>query len=182
METRPTDMDCRAGFLAAARSFAPVCVRADRSACEDAGWSVGKYKIMARKNDRVTGIVIRNGQLLLIHRFREGNEYWVIPGGGVAEGEDFNAALRREMKEETGLEVISSRKLFDQLMDNGGKCVFYNCELEPGEPRLGGPESERQAAANQYHLTWIGINDLSTLPAIYPQPSKLIKILRDMRR
>ena len=40
---------------------------------------------MARTNKRVTGVVFNDGneKLLLIHRLKNGDEYWVFPGGGV---------------------------------------------------------------------------------------------------
>ena len=56
---------------------------------------------MARTKTRVTAVVLRGEKLLLIHRFREGKEYWIFPGG-VEEGEDLETALRREVLEETG--------------------------------------------------------------------------------
>jgi len=132
---------------------------------------------MARTNDRVTGIVIRAGKLLLIHRFRDGHEYWVFPGGGVEQGEDFESALKREMLEETGLGLISYQRLFDQTEKDGSRCIFYACELEPGQPRLGGPELQEQSPTNQHHLEWVDLKQLSRLEAVYPRPAKLIDYL-----
>ena len=37
--------------------------------------------------DRVSAIIINDGKILLIHRFRDGKEYWVLPGGGVEQSE-----------------------------------------------------------------------------------------------
>jgi 8-oxo-dGTP diphosphatase len=132
---------------------------------------------MARTNYRVTGVVIREGKLLLIHRLRDGNVYWVFPGGGVEEGEDFETALKREMMEETGLMLVSYQRLFDQLEKDGSSCIFYSCELEPGEPRLGGPELEEQSPNNQHHLEWVNLAQVSGFGMVYPRPAQLFGYL-----
>jgi ADP-ribose pyrophosphatase YjhB (NUDIX family) len=36
---------------------------------------------------RATAIIIENGKILLIKRIKSGMEYFVVPGGGVEEGE-----------------------------------------------------------------------------------------------
>ena len=132
---------------------------------------------MTRTNDRVTGVVIRDGKFLLIHRLRDGNEYWVFPGGGVEEGEDFETALKREMMEETGLMLVSYQRLFEQLEKDGSCCIFYSCELEPGGPCLGGPELEEQSPNNQHHLEWVNQEQLSGLVTVYPRHAKLLGYL-----
>ena len=53
-------------------------------------------------------IVMREGEVLLIRRGREpGRGRWALPGGAQRVGETVEAAGRRELREETGLEVGS---------------------------------------------------------------------------
>ena len=52
----------------------------------------------------VRGIIEKDGKLALIHK-RE-FDYYAFPGGGIDEGETYEEALIREVKEETGLIVI----------------------------------------------------------------------------
>jgi 8-oxo-dGTP diphosphatase len=58
---------------------------------------------------RCVGGVVRDGsgRLLMVRRARPpGEGLWTIPGGRVEPGEDDAAALARELKEETGLDVV----------------------------------------------------------------------------
>ena len=54
----------------------------------------------------VGAIAVANGRLLMVRRAREpGRGLWSLPGGHVEGGEYLSDALRREVKEETGLDV-----------------------------------------------------------------------------
>ena len=53
--------------------------------------------------------VLPNGQIVLIRRRDNGK--WGLPGGMVNWGQDLPTTLRRELKEETGLELIEIRRL-----------------------------------------------------------------------
>ncbi|MFG2090648.1 MULTISPECIES: NUDIX hydrolase [unclassified Spirillospora] len=58
---------------------------------------------------RCVGGIVRDGQgrLLMVRRGRPpGEGLWSIPGGRVEPGEDDPAAVARELKEETGLDVV----------------------------------------------------------------------------
>jgi ADP-ribose pyrophosphatase YjhB (NUDIX family) len=51
----------------------------------------------------VTAVITDDDRLLLIHR--TDNDRWALPGGGVELGETVSDAVRREVKEETGIDV-----------------------------------------------------------------------------
>jgi ADP-ribose pyrophosphatase YjhB (NUDIX family) len=54
---------------------------------------------------RVVVMLLRGAEILLMKHRRFGLSYWVLPGGALKEGEPLTACARREMREETGLEV-----------------------------------------------------------------------------
>lgn len=58
----------------------------------------------------VGGVARRDGSILLVHEHTlggEGPDQWVLPGGRVEPGELLDAAVKREVEEETGLTVGS---------------------------------------------------------------------------
>jgi 8-oxo-dGTP diphosphatase len=133
-----------------------------------------------RTNKRVSAIVTRKSDILLIHRRKEGDEYWVVPGGGVEDGETPEQGLTREVKEETSLDInkssliaTSKEKLTFENKEKEIEHYFYLCELSDGEPVLGGPEAEANSENNWFHLEWVNINHLSNLD-LYPNHLKQI--------
>lgn len=71
----------------------------------------------------VGGVVIHRKRVLLVRRKREPLKgQWSIPGGLVELGEELHQAVRRELKEETGLEVepLEIMAVFDRIMGAAG--------------------------------------------------------------
>ena len=54
---------------------------------------------------RAAALVLRGDEVLLVRHQKGGRTYWLLPGGGVEFGEPAPEAARREVQEETGLEV-----------------------------------------------------------------------------
>ncbi|MBR2558541.1 MAG: NUDIX domain-containing protein [Methanobrevibacter sp.] len=72
----------------------------------------------------VKGICEHNGKILLL-KIRSKSSHdaglWEIPGGKVKKGEFFDAALKREYKEETGLD-IEVESLYNVIQRNYTAC------------------------------------------------------------
>ena len=61
---------------------------------------------------RVTGILLRDNEILLVKQKVSESRNWSLPGGRVETGETLEQALIRELKEETGLTVQVGRLLY----------------------------------------------------------------------
>jgi 8-oxo-dGTP diphosphatase len=53
---------------------------------------------------RVSAVLRRRERILLCRHEKPGKEYWLLPGGGVESGESLIDALRRELREEVGID------------------------------------------------------------------------------
>ncbi len=71
---------------------------------------------------------MENGEILLVQRGRDpGRGLWAVPGGKVKPGEPMKTAARREVFEETGLEVeIGEAVWVGEYIDEGHHIVLID--------------------------------------------------------
>ncbi|MCG7533758.1 NUDIX hydrolase [Pseudoalteromonas sp. OOF1S-7] len=90
----------------------------------------------------VAVVIKRQGKLLLGERIgAHGAHTWATPGGHLEVGESIEQCARREVREETGLELTQLTRLeyTNDIFESEGKhyiTLFMLGECEKGEPQL----------------------------------------------
>jgi ADP-ribose pyrophosphatase YjhB (NUDIX family) len=102
----------------------------------------------------VEGLLERDGKILLALRGVEPRRgYWDLPGGFLEEAEEPLDGLRREFREETGIEVEPVEWLGTHIEPYGAHFVL-------GLTWLVGGEGEPRAADDVAELRWFGPDEL----------------------
>jgi 8-oxo-dGTP pyrophosphatase MutT (NUDIX family) len=109
---------------------------------------------------RAAAIIVRDQTVLLIHRQKPGKDFYILPGGGVELDETIEGACIREVKEETGYDVIHLQ-LIQVYHTQQGQEYYFRVQVPPGEPRLGGPEALEQSPENSYIFEWVPASKLA---------------------
>ena len=94
----------------------------------------------------VGAVVVDRGRVLLVQRGTEpARGQWSLPGGLIEIGESLSAAVAREVREETGLNVepVQLIELLDRIYREGERVRYhyviadYLCHVKGGELRAG---------------------------------------------
>lgn len=109
-------------------------------------------------------IIIEGNEVLTMFRRKKKDdgsykEYYVIPGGGVEDGEKLEETCIREIKEEYNVDI----KVLGYLGSDEKETTighFFHAEIIDGVPTLGGEESARNNPDNYYEIRRINIDKL----------------------
>jgi len=141
------------------------------------------------RHTRYQGAIIRDHHLLLIQHLQHnsGRSYWVLPGGGIESGETEKGCIRREMKEETNLDVTVRALILDEPGHPDGAYPWKKTYLcDPGEGVASpGYEPEPEAAANYSIIAvkWFDLRDQKSWdPALVNDPITFEVVQRICRK
>lgn len=119
--------------------------------------------IVSRFNIRVYGLLVHSGSLLLSDEVIQGVHVTKFPGGGMEPGEGTLECLRREIKEELGLEAMDLEHFYttdffqpsayrpeDQILS-----IYYTFQVKDPEAVKNGERAMGDMAEEGQRLRWI---------------------------
>jgi ADP-ribose pyrophosphatase YjhB (NUDIX family) len=133
-------------------------------------------------------VVVRDGEgrILLVRQRHEGRDIWMLPGGGIEEGENAAEAAARELFEETGLRADCGLLIWhvEEVSPAKGQ-RFVNVFLMEGargEAALG-DDPERDAGAQVLReIGFFSREEIAGLERVYPEELRgaLWEIVKDI--
>jgi 1-acyl-sn-glycerol-3-phosphate acyltransferase len=146
-------------------------------------WWEDKESVIAR------GITFIDNKLLLIKRVKNGETYYVFPGGHIEKNEIARDAAMREIREETSVDTEVVRLIYkyeykdDATGYGNGMQSFYLCNYRSGEPSKTDAEEYVQGASDTrgtYEPTLVDIDALAITP-LRPASIKA-QLIRDLKK
>jgi 8-oxo-dGTP pyrophosphatase MutT (NUDIX family) len=130
--------------------------------------------------ERVRGIIVESDGIVLMKRTKKDAVYYVFPGGGVEEGEDKISAMKREAREELGIDVEVGNLFTKQRFDRDEVPqteYFFFCKKTGGTLGTGdGPEFQNDGKYEGSHdVVVVPIGDLGKINLLPVEVRELLE-------
>ena len=143
---------------------------------------------LKRYNIRVYGLLLNDKkEVLLSKEFRFGKHFVKFPGGGHELGEGILDALRREFREELGIEIQDEEHFYTtdflQVSAFSGEeqliSVYYKVSSSQEELIKQNQNSLDIDEGDEHVFLWKKIEDLSVNDVTYPIDKLVVKMLKE---
>ena len=117
-------------------------------------------------------ILDKENRILMVKQHHDEKDIWMVPGGGIEEGESSMSAAVREMKEETGLDVEIDRLIWhtEEVSARGQRFVnFFMGRIKGGELTLGAdPEFDNEHQVLR-EVRFMSREEIEQVEHLYPE-------------
>lgn len=116
------------------------------------------------------GVLVADGRALLCHRHPNREWYpdvWDLPGGHIEQGETPADTVRRELREELGIEVLELAKLATPVEIPGAETHAFVITAWQGQARNLAPDEHDE-------LRWVTLESMAGLTLAVPEVATLV--------
>lgn len=119
-------------------------------------------------------VVIRDkeNRILLVRQHHEDRDIWMVPGGGIEEGETSFDAAAREVREETGLEIRVGRLIWhmEQITAGGEQrfVSYFEGDIQGGDLALGSDPEFEEGDQVLREVRFMTKEEVSGVEALHP--------------
>ncbi|MBU3191766.1 NUDIX hydrolase [Clostridium bowmanii] len=142
---------------------------------------------------RCQAVILKDNRILVLrqYNYKRHEEYWMLPGGNLEHGETEEEAIKRELKEETNLEVEIEKIIFDEPsngIDEYQRYITFLCTPIPGSVESIG--SETVSFRKILELVWVSLsneklwNEYMLKKQFYPSMNRIkdgLKIMNGLK-
>lgn len=117
-------------------------------------------------------ILDNQNRMLMVKQEHEDRDIWMVPGGGIEEGENSVDAAVREIKEETGLDIEVGKLIWhvEEVSERGQRFVnFFMGRNIGGDMALGlDPEFDEDSQVLR-EVKFMSRQEIEEIPVLYPE-------------
>ena len=114
-----------------------------------------------------------DGRVLLVRQHHDNKDIWMVPGGGIEAGENSVEAAVREVKEETGLDVIIEKLLWhvQEVSEKRGQRFvnFFLAKPTGGTLGLGSDPERSDGEQVLKELRFMSRAEIEQIENLYPE-------------
>lgn len=111
---------------------------------------------------RMRAIVIKENNIALMERWKDGRHFFVLPGGKIEDGESGEECVIREVKEELNITIKPKVLVYDLV--NLDKQGVYLCEYIDGDICTTDAEEYRPGnLGGKYNPIWIPLSEIQCI-------------------